>query len=234
VPTAPTTTCTTNRKGRRWFQCTSTTWCPYCWRFQVNCSICKHQNLPIFRAHVPNPKAFASTTATSVVHVPEGDEPQTPAIEEEDPNKRLTRNQKTLLRFHHRCGHLYMAKLQTLAKDGLLPKSISECGIPFCDSCSIGKQKRKSIPHIAEGHLDDDHLKPGDEVSYDQFESSVSGLKSQNLGRATTKRYTCGSVFVDHTRRFVCLQLHHRTGAAEALQGKYNFKRLATGSGVTI
>jgi hypothetical protein len=71
-------------------------------------------------------------------------------------------------------------------------------------------------------------------VSYDQFESSVSGLKAQNLGKAITKRYTCGSVFVDHASRFVFLQLHHSTGAAEALRGKHNFERLATGSGVKI
>jgi hypothetical protein len=192
----------------------------------------RHNNLPIFRTHVPNPKAFDSTTATSVIPVPEGDEPPLPAIEEEYPNKRLKRNKKTLLQFHLRCGHLHMTKIQKLAKDGLLPKSISECDIPFCDSCSIEKQTRKPIPHIAEGHLDNDHLKPGDEVSYNQFESSVSGLKAQNLGRATTKRYTCGSVFVDHASRFVFLQLHHSTGAAESLQGKHNFERLATGSGV--
>jgi hypothetical protein len=104
----------------------------------------------------------------------------------------------------------------------------------FCDSCSIEKQARKPIPHIAESHLDNDHLKPGDKVSYGQFESSLSGLKSQNLEKATTKRYTCGSVFVDHSSRYVFLQLHHSTGATEALQGKHNFKRLTKGSGVTI
>jgi hypothetical protein len=126
-----------------------------------------------------------------------------------------------------------MDKLQKLAKDGLLPKSISECDIPFCDSCSIEKQTRKPVPHIAAGHLDNDHLKPGDEVSYDQFESSVSGLKAQNLGKPTTKRYSCGSVFVDHASRYVFLQLHHSTVGAEELQGKHNFERLAKESGVS-
>jgi hypothetical protein len=149
---------------------------------------------------------------------------QTPAVEEEYPSKRLTPNKKILLRHHHHCGHLPMTKLQKLAKDGLLPNNISECAIPFCDSCSIRKQTPKTIPHVAEGHLDNDHLKPGDEISYDQFESSVSGLKAQNLGTATTKKCTCGSVFVDHTGRYVFLQLHHSTGAAEELQGKHNFK----------
>jgi hypothetical protein len=41
-------------------------------------------------------------------------------------------------------------------------------------------------------------------------------------------------VFVDHASRFVFLKLYHSTGAAEALQGKHNFERLATGSGVQI
>jgi hypothetical protein len=77
-------------------------------------------------------------------------------------------------------------------------------------------------------------LKPGDEVSYDQFESSVSGLKAKNLEGATTKLYTCGLVFVDHASRYIFLQLHHSTGAAESLQGKRNFERLTKGSGVTI
>jgi hypothetical protein len=146
----------------------------------------RHNNLPIFRTHVPNPKAFATTPAAPVIPVPEGDNSQTPAVEEEDPRKSLTRNQKTLLRYHRSCGHLHMDKLPKLAKYGLLPKSISECDIPFCDACSIVKQIRKPVPHIAAGHLDKDHLKPGDKVSYDQFESSV-GLKAQNLGKATTK-----------------------------------------------
>jgi hypothetical protein len=56
----------------------------------------KHNNLPIFRTHVPNPKVFDSTTAAPVIPVPEGDGPQKPAVEEEDPRKRLTRNQKTV------------------------------------------------------------------------------------------------------------------------------------------
>jgi hypothetical protein len=70
-------------------------------------------------------------------------------------------------------------------------------------------------------------------VSYEQFESRVSGLKAQNLGKATAKQYKSGSVFVDHASRYVFLQLHHSTGAVEALQGKLNFERLAKESGVT-
>jgi hypothetical protein len=42
----------------------------------------RHNNLPIFRTHVPNPNAFSSTTAAPVIPVPEGDEIQTPTVEE--------------------------------------------------------------------------------------------------------------------------------------------------------
>jgi hypothetical protein len=101
-------------------------------------------------------------------------------------------------------------------------------------SSQVGKQHRKRVTHIAQGHIDTYHIKPGDEVSYDQFESSVSGYKAQQTGKPTTQRYSCGSVFVNHAIHYVYLQLHHSTGGAEAKIAKRNFERIAKESGVQI
>jgi hypothetical protein len=120
-----------------------------------------------------------------------------------------------------------MEKLQQLAKDGILPKCIADCEVPFCDSFQVGKQHLKRVPHIAKGHIDTYHLKPGDEVSYDQFDSSVSGYKAQQTGKPTTLRCSCRSVFFDNVSRYVYLQLHHSTGGAEAKSAKHNFERTA-------
>jgi hypothetical protein len=51
-----------------------------------------------------------------------------------------------------------MEKLKQLSKDGILPKYIADCVVPFCDSYQVGKQHRKRVPHISQGHLDTDHL----------------------------------------------------------------------------
>jgi hypothetical protein len=131
----------------------------------------RHNNLPIFRTQLPHPKAFDLSTAPAVpaiALVSEGEnvEHGVPEVEEEYKSQRLSKNQKTLLRYHRRCGHLHMEKLQQLAKDGILPKCIADCEVTFCDSCQVGKQHLKRVPHIAQGHLDTYHLKPGDEVSY--------------------------------------------------------------------
>jgi anaerobic ribonucleoside-triphosphate reductase len=71
-------------------------------------------------------------------------------------------------------------------------------------------------------------------VSYDQFESSVSGYKAQQTGKRTTERYNHRSVFVNHACRYVYLQLNHSTGGTEAKSAKHNFERIAKESGVQI
>jgi hypothetical protein len=120
----------------------------------------RHKNLPIFRTQLPHPKAFNLSTAPAVpliAPISQGDnvEHGVPEVEveEEDKSQRLSRNQKTLLRCHRRCGHLHMEKLQQLVKDGILPRCIADCEVPFCDSCQVGKQHRKLAPHIAQCHL---------------------------------------------------------------------------------
>jgi hypothetical protein len=65
----------------------------------------RHKNLPIFRTHLPHPKAFNLSTAPAVpaispVSEVDNVEHGVAEVEEEDKSQRLSRNQKTLLRYH--------------------------------------------------------------------------------------------------------------------------------------
>ena len=44
-----------------------------------------------------------------------------------------------VLLWHYRLGHIPLSRLQTMAKEGLLPKRLSTCRVPKCASCIYGK-----------------------------------------------------------------------------------------------
>jgi hypothetical protein len=47
------------------------------------------------------------------------------------------------LRWHHKLNHMSAAKMQSMAKRGLLPKKLAKCQIPTCTSCLYGKATRR-------------------------------------------------------------------------------------------
>ncbi|KAI2498353.1 hypothetical protein MHU86_16164 [Fragilaria crotonensis] len=47
------------------------------------------------------------------------------------------------LRWHHKLNHMSAAKMQSMAKRGLLPKKLAKCQVPTCTSCLYGKATRR-------------------------------------------------------------------------------------------
>ena len=64
-------------------------------------------------------------------------------------HENLSRDQKTLLRLHHRFGHRPMADIQAWAREGLFDIPIEVTKVPFdklpvCLACACGANRRKS------------------------------------------------------------------------------------------
>lgn len=76
--------------------------------------------------------------------------------------------QQKLLLKHTQMGHLNMAKIQQLAKDGIFGpsfKAISTGDPPLCKACLHGKQQKRPFFSADLQPLDSSHLVPGDCIS---------------------------------------------------------------------
>ncbi|MGH7974568.1 MAG: GAG-pre-integrase domain-containing protein, partial [bacterium] len=63
----------------------------------------------------------------------------------DDINQNLKTNQKMLLKWHFRLGHIGFESLQWLAMRGFLPKTIAKCDRPNCASCEFGTAGRRKV-----------------------------------------------------------------------------------------
>jgi hypothetical protein len=71
---------------------------------------------------------------------------QTPTIiKDKEDSPKLESVAAEFLKKHHCLNHLSMAKMQVMAKQGILPKKCSKCDIPIicCTSCLYGKATRR-------------------------------------------------------------------------------------------
>ncbi len=69
---------------------------------------------------------------------------QTPTIiEDKEDSPKLENVAAELLKKHHCLNHLPMAKMQVMAKQGILSKKWAKCDIPICTSCLYGKATRR-------------------------------------------------------------------------------------------
>jgi hypothetical protein len=124
-----------------------------------------------------------------------------------------------------------MAKMQVMAKQGILPKRGAKCDIPICTSCLYGKATRKPWRTKPEKDSHESKLRtatePGQCISVDQMESRTPGLIAQTKGWLTKKRYQAATIFVDHfsSLSYVCLQ--KSTNAEETMETKISFERYA-------
>jgi hypothetical protein len=106
------------------------------------------------------------------------------------------------LRWHHILNHMLAAKMQAMARQGLLPTKLAKCQVPLCTSCLYGKATSRpwrTKPRL--GHQGGGKLRtstgPGQCVSVDQLESSTPGLIAQMKGWLTKKRYRVATIVVD-------------------------------------
>ena len=67
-----------------------------------------------------------------------------PVIIEDEEDTAVPQNiAAEFLRWHHKLNHMSAAKMQSMAKRGLLPSKLAKCQIPTCTSCLYGKATRR-------------------------------------------------------------------------------------------
>ena len=98
-----------------------------------------------------------------------------------------------LLRWHHCFNHISFAKLQQMARRGIIPKALAKCDVPICSACLYGKATRRAWRTKAQPKPKRPK-NPGDVVSVDQMTSPTAGLIAQMSGFLTKKRYKYATV----------------------------------------
>jgi hypothetical protein len=170
-------------------------------------------------------------------------------------NNNLSPEQKELLLWHHRLGHIGIAKAQSLLQkprttsfNDLQSRLIcpsnnksSHCQLPLCTACQYAKQKRKNPPKatvatpITTTGLSDDTLLPGARVSVDLYCSSTLGRLPHTFGKEKSAlQFTGGAIFVDHATRLIHNTHQHSTTTAESVLSKHLFENYSDSFGVRI
>jgi Reverse transcriptase (RNA-dependent DNA polymerase)/GAG-pre-integrase domain len=147
----------------------------------------------------------------------------------------ISKSSYELLKWHIRCGHISMMRLQALARKGELPASIATCPIPMCSACQFGKMTK--IPWRSTSHqpsIRHKDTKPGSRISVDQLISPTPGLIAQLKGAPTRLRYMAATVFIDHATDYTYVHLQQSTSSLHTLEAKNEFERHARGCGVKI
>ena len=119
----------------------------------------------------------------------------------------LTNAQRQFLYRCRRSGHMDMEKLKEFARQGFLPKDITNAKSPLCSSSIQAKQTRTSISKMASGgYIKSGNLRPGDKMSCYHCQSRKPGMMCNDYGKVLEKEHaSCGTIFVDHTSDF----MHH-------------------------
>ena len=128
---------------------------------------------------------------------------QTPTIiEDEEDSPKLENVAAEFLKKHHCLNHLSMAKMQVMAKQGILPKKWAKGDIPICTICLYGKATRRPWRTKPKKDSQENKLRtatePGQCISVDQLESRTPGLIAQVKGWLTKMRYQAATIFLDH------------------------------------
>ena len=141
-----------------------------------------------------------------------------------------------LLLWHCRLGHVPFSRLVTMAKNGLLPKRLSDCRIPKCAACLYGKMTRRAERTKNEKSKIDARAitGPGSCVSVDQLESRTLGLIGHMKGTPTVQRYRCATIYVDHFSRLSYVHLQKQLTSEETVQGKIAFEKFCEARGVIV
>ena len=142
-----------------------------------------------------------------------------------------------LLQIHCKYGHIPFARLQTMAKQGILPKYLATTPIPACAACLYGKATkrrwRNKSPTNKRANLMQ-ATSPGDRVSVDMLQSPHPGLVAQMTGILTRQRYNYATVYVDNYSGFGYVHLQKTQSIEETLESKQAFEIIARQNGVGI
>ena len=149
--------------------------------------------------------------------------------------KALSPVQQELLSWHHRLYHLKFKRIFTLARLGILPKTLLECEntAPLCLECQFGQAKRRAwrFKGKKSGSIQKkSETKPGDGVSVDQIVSAQPGLVPQMSGFLTHDRLWGATTFVDHVSDYVYVHLMKNFSIEETLSAKKAFEKIFSGA----
>ena len=103
-----------------------------------------------------------------------------------------------LLKLHLNYNHMPFKKIQTMAKQGILPKKYLNCRIPLCTAWMYSKAIKRRTPN--RNNNKNEARKPtqlGECISVDQLVSPTGGLIAQMTGFFTKRRYNYATVYVD-------------------------------------
>ena len=94
---------------------------------------------------------------------------------------------------------------------------------------------RHDVRPEKDGGLKDDHLRPGQTVSVDQYVSKIKGRLPHTRGKETsTSMYVGGTIYIDHASSFIYCVNQVSLETTGTLQGKHDFEREARSCGVSI
>ena len=139
-----------------------------------------------------------------------------------------------LLRWNYKLDHLSFLKMRILMIIGILPKKLLYVRPPVYACCLAGAIA-KNPKHVEGGRSKLKQAnKSGEYVSNDQLKSHTPGFLGVLRGFLTKKRYTCATIFVDHSSRSTYYYHQCSTNAEEILKTKRAFEAYCRSLGVRI
>ncbi|MFM7530824.1 MAG: reverse transcriptase domain-containing protein [Nodosilinea sp.] len=164
-------------------------------------------------------------------------EPNEPNLIEQDEMASKAQNAEAeLLQMHYKFGHASFSKLQTMARNGILPARLSKCRVPVCAACMYGKATKRPWRSKVANNRPEAYkpTRPGEVIAVDQLKSPTPGFIAQLSGNLTSERYNYATVFVDAYSGWghVCLQ--KTQSGQETLEAKRSFERLCLKDGVKV
>ena len=94
--------------------------------------------------------------------------------------------------------------------------------------------KVSSVDSQADGALKRDHIRPGQAMSVDHFESRLKGRTYTSFGKTTSKQYVGGCIFVDHMSGYIHVEHQLGLSVVESLRAKHNFEQMALQHNVLV
>ena len=171
----------------------------------------------------------------------------------DDWNDNLSIEFKELLTFHYKLTHFHKAWIQKLMR----PRSKDEepvlktrypktKSVPLhglkCDGCERGKAHRQSENVVStkikiekDGGIKKGHLRPGSQISTDQFVSSAPGRRSHTSGKeAKHDKFCGGTIFIDEASDFLGVENQVSLNCGETIKGKRTYERELRDHGIEI
>jgi hypothetical protein len=163
----------------------------------------------------------------------------------EDSNKNLTAGQRLLLEWHYIFCHLnYQSLRYVIRRAPFVAKRFAaavKCDDQQCEICELAKAKRrpkKALTQIRNPERDEalkaDHLSPGLRVSVNHFECRQRGRTCDSYGKASSKQYKGGCIFVDHASSYIHVEHQFGFSAVETIRAKQSYERMYLSNGVFV